>query len=155
MSLRASVVALAVALLACSSPKQEAYQRLAAKLNPVIEQMRATAEAMQRTPPTDLAAVIRTCTSADDALWILREIEEAHFNEHTDTNAHRFTLVEQARALLDYRATVCRSPHTRSSCARNCLKWWAGIVDEVERLRAGAHAHGITIPSLKLARPAP
>ena len=155
MRMRASITALVVALLACGSPKKDAYQRLAEKLNPVIEQMRATAEAMQRTPPTDFEAVIRGCTSADDALWILRDIEEAHLNEQTETDAFRTTLVEQARILLDHRAVTCRSPHLRKSCARMCLDAWAGIVDEVERLSAGASELGIKIPSLRIAAPAP
>lgn len=142
-------LALCFCLLACSSPKKDAYRSLARQANPILEALRPTAARLLAVDPTDHKAVIAACTSADEELWKLREIR--FDNEYVDTEPKYERVSSLAASQLDNRRVTCRDlpPHLIEACSKWCRSEWMQMIDTVELLRRGAKSEGIELVSLK------
>ncbi len=142
-------VVLVLGLAACDSPKKKAYEVLAARANPILEQMKPAAARLLALDPADHQAVVAACTSADEALWKLRDVK--FDNEYVDTEPTDERVSSFAVSLLDNRKLICRDlrRHFLDECSEWCRGRWLQMIDVVERVHDAAAEEGVHIVSLR------
>jgi hypothetical protein len=135
---------------ACSSPKPEAYRRLASEVNPILTAMRPVAGKLLALKPEEYAEIIETCMSADEQLRILREID---FDAEHITPGREDPVSWNARDLLQDRALKCgpgKGDRARVGICRSwCVETWEEMIKAVDRLRWAAEEVGVEIVSLR------
>lgn len=141
-----AIAAWIVASVGCSPEKKRAYEQLSSAINPVIVKLMPTAHAVLG-PHSDHASVYRDCSSADDAL---RSLSEAPIQESLATvnppGRRGLSLLQYAQELMTRRAEHCSV--IDESCTEFCRRGWQGMVDEVQRLQAGAEVHDVLLLDL-------
>ncbi len=136
----------------CRSPKRSAYEAVAEQMNPLLLRVLPTATAMNAIvgDSTDATlGVIDVCTTADDALWILRDVREDDERIRRDYDSGKPRTSEIARRMLDSRAVNCPTPtaepHRLTMCRNFCREMWGELALAAERLRAAASKEGVVI----------
>src|SRR5512139_4101718 len=111
-------------LVACGSPKKDAYESLARQANPILKVLRPTAARMLAADPSDHKAIVDACMSADEGLWKLREIK--FDDEYVDTEPKYTRASTIAASLLDHRKVNCRDlpSHLIENCSQWCQAEW-------------------------------
>lgn len=142
MSARVCILILAIAsMAACRSDEgRERYERIARTLRPIRDQLRAKAKTVLTREvfrESDYRDIVDACTSEDDALWTVNEIDfipVAHDGDPHVELAALSVVDERSRELF------CRS---LERCARHCVTSWTRFVLAVEALRVRAVAAGV------------
>ena len=75
----------AFVLAACESQETRAFKTLAHEINPLLHQMRPAAARVLTTSENKPEDIIEACWSASEALWSLRNVESADYNDGRDT----------------------------------------------------------------------
>ena len=137
----------------CKSEKEKAFERLAATTNPLLEAIKPTALELfeiKANDPSATAKIIKTCTSADELLWRLRNIK---FDDDALSPDNQYPRVSTyAEELLDTRGSFCRPDNGDviriQDCRKWCLETWEYLVSSVGDLQAAASREGVGIVSL-------
>ena len=136
--------------LGCSSPTQEAYQRVAKDTAAALLELKPVAVKLLAIDPHQHAAIVAACMSMDDPLRVLREVKLD--TEYIRAPPSKMTAADYAESLLDDRNLYCRrldDPVILEWCSEWCHASWIGLIDSVERLRQAAKAEGVDIISLR------
>lgn len=149
------VLSALAALAACGSRKKAAYVDLADQINPLLIRVRPTVVALHAIVGNSAdatARVIEACKTADEALWLLRNVREDDERIRRDYDSGLLKISEVAAALLDHRPLYCRSPNgdpNRFTMCRDwCLDDWGQLVTAATRLRVAAGKEGVDIVSV-------
>lgn len=142
-------LALGLVLIACASPKKDAYEALAREANAILKELRPAAARILAADPSDHKTIIDACMSADHELERLRAVR--FDNEHVDTEPKQERVSSIAASLLDHRRVNCRDlpPHLLENCSEWCRSAWMSMIDTVETIRNRARAEGVDIVSLR------
>jgi hypothetical protein len=139
-----------VIMVACNSPEQEAYRRIANEANPSLTAMRPAAAKLLALKPEDHTAIVEACMSADEQLWMLRKID---FNGERVSPRRDVSVSWYVISLLDDRSVTCKPDDEDGSRAQRCSRWclevWRAMIKAVDRLRRAAKEEGIEIVALR------
>ncbi|MDQ3365969.1 MAG: hypothetical protein M3680_11130 [Myxococcota bacterium] len=139
------------ALVGCSSPRADAFQRVARDANPILLTLKPAAAALLAARPENSSAVIAACHGADEPLWLLRDVR--FDSEYIDSPGLMTRVSDYAAELLDDRKLMCKLEGGIEDrvirCTRWCLETWRSLIDAVERLRTAAKRDGVDVVSLR------
>jgi len=147
---RAIVGALVASAMACSSPKHDAYERVAREANLTLLMLKPAIARMDASSGSD-RELIDACTSVDDQLELLRQVKFDDEAIDPDPQPHRaYTRVSDFAEHLLGRSLICNDEDLEidTGCRRWCLEAWSSLIVAVDLLRQNAKEEGVHIISL-------